>query len=273
MKKILTLFMILLISANVYAASDKYSKEYLQNNTHFSLFRPLAEGIVERNIKKSLKKETGANFDVKFSGYSVSSMKKGIFKSLELSGKNITSNDIPIPYVHLKSLTDYNYIEYNKNPMVFKSDMQFAYDIELSEESMNTALEKGNYGNTIKSVNKVAYPLFVIKKVKTKIIQNKLYIVMDYNFPVIKSSKDKSFVMSSDVEVVNGKIKAKNVSIDKSYGNIGINKVANLINLLNPLEFTLSLLDEKQCQGNIENVKIVDNIIKVDGKINIKGEE
>ena len=67
-----------------------------------------------------------------------------------------------------------------------------------------------------------------------------------------------------------GKIKAKNVKIDTAYGNLGLNKVANLINYLNPLEFTIHLLDDNKYNGNIENVNIVDNRVKVDGKIYVK---
>ena len=95
---------------------------------------------------------------------------------------------------------------------------------------------------------------------------------MDYNFPIIKSSKDKMFIMTSDFMVADGKIRAKNVHIDSSYGRISLNKVTNLINLLNPLEFTLDMLENKQCQGKIENINIVDNRVKVSGKIYVKGE-
>jgi hypothetical protein len=79
-------------------------------------------------------------------------------------------------------------------------------------------------------------------------------------------------VARSDFEVVNGVIKAKNVRIDTSYGNIGLNKVANLLNYLNPLEFTLDILDSGKYKTTIENINIVDNKVKVDGKIYVKGE-
>ena len=122
-------------------------------------------------------------------------------------------------------------------------------------------------------VNKVASPLFVAKDVRVKIANNKFHIVMDYNFPIIKSSKDKSFVMSTGFTIINDKIVSKNVHIDTSYGNLGLNKVANLINLLNPLDFTLQQLDDElnDAKANIENINIVDNIVKVNGKIFVKG--
>ena len=47
---------------------------------------------------------------------------------------------------------------------------------------------------------------------------------------------------------------------------------SNLINLLDPLSFTLSILDKKKCNAKVENVKIVDNIIQINGKIFVKGD-
>ena len=269
MKKLVILFAIVLFSMPVYSI-DRLSQEYLENTNHISFSKGLAEFIAQRAIKKALKKETGANFDVKFEGYTTSSIRKGIFKSIELEGKDVVIDDIPVPYMHLKSLNGYNYIDYTKNPMVFKSDMTYAYDLVLSEESLNTALKDTDYLKVISKVNKIAYPIFVVKGVKTKIIDDKMYIITDYNLPIAKS-KDKSFVAQSDFEVTGGKIRAKNVSISSSYGNLGLNKVANLINYLNPLDFTLSMLDSNKHNGTIENIKIVDNSIKIDGKIYIKG--
>ncbi len=273
MKKIILTFLLLfLMVGSSYAAQDRYSKEYLQNHKHFSPMNSFVENIVKHNIKSSLKKETGANFDVIFKGYTVSSMNKGIFKYLELTAENVTSEGIPIPYVHIKSLSDYNYIDYKKDPIEFKSDMKFAYDMELSEKSMNEALKHSSYNNVLNKINNLAYPMFQVKGVSTKIINNNLYVLTEYNFPIMPSSKNKVFVASSDIRVENGQIKACDVKLDSAYGNIALDKVANLLNLLNPLGFTMNLLESKQCNGNIENVNIVDNKIKIDGKIYIKGE-
>lgn len=271
-KTFLTVFIIITLPTITTQAADKYSKEYLQSKNHVSITKPFAESIVKKAIKKALKKETGVNFDVKFSGYTTASIKKGIFKSLELTGYDVDIDSIPIPYINLKTLSDYNYIDYTKNPIEYKSDINLSYNLLLSEDSINSALKQNKYQKTIKNVNKIAYPLFVINNVKTKIMKDKMYIAVDYNFPISKSSKDKTFVMISDFQVINGEIKAKNVHIDSAYGNIPLNKVTNLVNLLNPLEFTLKALDDKKCEGNIENVNIIDNKIKVDGKIFIKGD-
>ncbi len=272
MKKVLLTFLLLILFIGVCRADDKYSKEYLQNHKHFSIMNPIAEGFAKHTIKSALKKETGASFDVEFEGYTLSSMKKGIFKYLELTGENVVSEGIPIPYVHVKSLSDYNYIDYTKEPAEFKSDMQFEYDMILSDESMNQALKHGSYAKVLDKINNIAYPLFQVKGVRTKIINNMVYILVDYNFPIMPASKDKVFVSSTSFKVDKGEIIACGVKLDSAYGNISLNKVANMINLLNPLGFTLDLLESKQCDGKIENVNIVNNKIKINGKIFIKGE-
>ena len=271
-KSLIILFLICFTVCPAFSAVDRYSKEYLQSGKHFSIMNPIVEKIVEKGIKSALKKETGAKFDVSFTGYTTSSMKKGIFKFIEIFGRDLTVNNIPIQYAHLKSLSDYNYIDYTKNPIEFKSDMEFMYNMEITDESINAALNNKKYQNILKNVNNIAYPLFVAKGVKTKIVKDKMYIVLEYNFPIVKASKDKTFVISSDFQVVDGKVKAKNVHLDSAYGNIPLDKVANLINLLNPLEFTLELLETKHCHGIIENVNIFDNKVKVNGKIFVKGD-
>ena len=273
MKKF-TLFVLLffLVTGFGYAQEDKFSAEYLKNNKHFAIMNPLAECLAEHSIAKSLKKETGGKYDVKFTGYTLSSMKKGIFKSLEITGTDMVTENIPLPYVYIKSLSDYNYIDYQKEPPVFKSDMTFYFEVDLSEDSMNIALKDSSYKKTLDTINNITYPLFQITGVSTKIRNNRIYILTEYNFPIAPSSKNRVFVASSDFQVANGDINAVNIKIDSAYGNVSLHKVANLINMLDPLDFTMSLLETKQGKAKIENVKIVDNKVRIDGKIFVKGD-
>ena len=272
MKKILLSFILLLLAVNAGYCADRYSKDYLQNHKHFAIMNPVSESIAEHIIKSSLKKETGGKYKVKFEGYTTSSMRKGIFKNLEITGENIVSEGIPIPYLYLKSLTDYNYVDYTKDPVEFKSDMQFSYEMLLSEESMNTALQHKDYKKVLDKVNNLAYPLFQITKVNTKIQNNQIYILTEYSFPIASGAKVRVFVASTSFIVQEGKIRAGNIKLNSAYGNLSLAKVANLLNLVNPLEFTLSLLDTGKCDGKIQDINIVDNKIKIDGKIFVKGD-
>lgn len=274
MKKILLLFMAVFLTAGFVSASEneKFSQDYLKNHKHFAIMNPFVESIAEHSIKRSLKKDTGADFKVKFEGYTLASMKKGIFKHLEITGEDVSVEGIVLPYVNLKTLTDYNYIDYTKDPVEYKSDMTYAYEIYLSEESMNTALKHADYEKVLNTINNIAYPMFQIKGVSTKIRNNRIYILTEYNFPIAPASRNRVFVASSDFKVEKEKINAVNVKVDSVYGSLSLSKVANLLNLLNPLEFTLDLLETKKCDAIVENVNIVDNKVKINGKIYVKGD-
>lgn len=274
MKKFVLLIIAgLLISLPATAKTDKCSAEYLKNHKHFAIMNPPAESVAQAVIKKSLKKETGAKFKVKFDGYTLASMKKGIFKYLEITGKDVTVEGIELPYVNIKTLSDYNYVDYTQDPVKFKSDMDFAYTMKLSEKSINDALKNKEYQKTIQKVNKLAYPLFTINDVGVKIRNNKVYIIMQYNFPISPAKQNKTFMISTSFKVENGIIKAHNIALDKAYGNISIEKITNLVNLLDPLSFTLDLMDSKKCDGKLDSLEIKDNLIQINGRLHCKGEQ
>lgn len=273
MKKFLILIIGCVLFQTTVFAIDRTSADYLLNKKHLSPMNPLVECIAENAIKKSLKKETGAKFDVNFEGYTLSSMKAGVFKNLEISGKDVTIEGVEIPYLKFKTLSDYNRIDYRSNPVVVKSDMNFYYELNLSEKSINDALKSKEYKTTIQKVNKKAYPLFALSDVRAKIKDNRVFIIMDYNFPINPSSKNKTFMVSTNFSVANGIIKARDIGIDSAYGNLPIDKVTNLINLLDPLSFTLDLVNTQKCRCKIENIKIEDNIFKVNGRMFVEGKK
>ena len=273
MKNFLVLIFIFSLFSIPVFATNTASEDYLKTARHVSVMNPFAEAIVEHALKKSIKKEAKGKYKVTFRGYTLSSMKKGIFKYLEISGKNIVAENIHIPYCNIKTVTDYNWIDYNQNPVVFKSDITFNVITHLSEESINDALQTEEYIKILRKINKLAYPLFTLNKVSVKIRHNKVHIIMFYNSPIHPKSHDKTFMVSSGFKAENGKIKTYGIGFDNAYGNLPLNKVTNLINLLNPLEFTTNLIDNKKSKSVIESLKIEDDIIIINGKIYIKGEQ
>ena len=271
-KLIICLLCLLLFLSPVFAEKDTASEEYLKSKHHAAFMNPFAEHIAQRVIKKLLKKETGGTYKVKFDGYTFSSMKKGVFKYLEIRGKNIVSSNIDIPYIKLFTLSDYNRIDYKQSPVQFKSDMTFAYNLHLSEKSLNQALENSDYKKVIRRVNNKLYPIIVVYNVKVRIRHDKLYLIVEYNLPLFQQKKNKTLQISSRLKIDNGKIYANNIGIDNAYGSLPIDKLSKLVNMLDPTSFTLDLIDNKKCDGNITNVSIEDNIVKIDGRIFIKGE-
>ena len=262
------MFFVVPVSAKI----DRTSAEYLKNKRHFSIMNPAVERVAQRVIRSLIKDESGHNFKVKLQGYTFSSMKKGIFKYLEIVGEDFFVEDIPISYAEVKTLTDYNWIDYKQEPPVCKTDMVFSYQVKLSEESINIALQKKEYDKVLEDLNKRAYPLFTMNDVKVRIKNNKLYLVMFYNFPISPMAKDRSFSVSTGFKVFNNKIIADNIMLNPAYRSLQSDKIANLVNRLDPLSFTLSIMNTKKCNAKVENVKIIDDLVEVNGKIYVKGD-
>lgn len=273
MKKIVVLIITLVLGfLPVCAKVDRADADYLKHKKHFAIMNPLAENIAEKAIKKSLKKKIGAGrYKVKFEAYTLSSLRKGVFKNLEITGKDVEIEEIEIPYLNLKNETQYNRIDINSEPVEIISDMIFNYTMELDEKAINQALKHKSFEKKLQRVNKLAYPLFTLQEVKTRIRHDRLYVIMEYNLPLASSKKNKTFMVSTGFKVDNGKIRAENVNIDKAYGSLPLDKVTNLINLIDPLTFTLDLVKDKKCNGKIENIKFEDNNIQINGKIYIEG--
>lgn len=255
-----------------FAQVDKTSEDYLKNRKHFSPMNHIAESSIEKILKRSLKKTSKTDYSIKLKAYTLSSFKLGIFKYAEFSTDDLLIDDIPIKKLNIKTDSDYNWIDYRQDPIVCKSDMVFSYTVFLTEDAVNLALKNKEYYTVLQNVNKKAYPLFALHDVRVKTLNDKMKIMMDYSLPLAQNHKVKTFAITTDFTVQDNLIRAYNIAYDKAYGNLGDSKVANLINLLDPLSFTLNILNTKKCNARIENVKIIDNIIQINGKIYVKAE-
>ena len=112
MKKLFTILLTsLLITMPVFAKTDKTSIDYLKNKKHFAIANPIAENFVEKLINKVLKEKVGRfKYKTKFEIFTLSSLKKGIFKRAEVTAYDFTFDNIPVKYVNIKSLDDYIWI-------------------------------------------------------------------------------------------------------------------------------------------------------------------
>ncbi|MCQ2738708.1 MAG: hypothetical protein MJ237_00615 [bacterium] len=254
------------------ASTDKLSEDYLKSHKHFSIMNPVAESVASGVIKSAIKREAKGKYKVKLSGYTLNSLKNGVFKSLLIEGKEIDAAGIEIPYAKITTVTDYNRIDYSHDPVTFLSDIVLDYNIHLSENTLNQALSTKDYKELIDKVNGISYPLVIVKKVSVSIKNNRVKLSIAYNFPLKPASSDKIYSFSSGVNVYNGKLR-----LSPNHGNsvksTMASSVMNIINMLDPLVFTTNLLEEKKCNGKVENVKIVDNIIQINGRIYIEADQ
>lgn len=226
----------------------------------------LAEQVAKSILKNEINKNAEGKFTVKVDSYSLKDLKKGIFKSILINGKNISTNDIYISSLKVATLCDFNYIlfEDGKDP-IFKEDLPLSFEIEISEQDLNKTMQSTSYIRNISKLNAVGanYGLFRINSTEIKIRENKLYYVLNVMIPFVKNTQN--IVIATDLTVVDGDIDFANSKLMNSVFSLDLKKIDKIINYLNPLDFSLNILENKDAVVTVKNVKIIEDRIVING--------
>lgn len=84
-------------------------------------------------------------------------------------------------------------------------------------------------------------------------------------FPFINTKQN--IVVSSDVNVSNGKLYLSHTRVINDFISVDLGKVSDMLNYLNPLSFSLSILENKDATLTVKDAVIKDNRIDIDGTI------
>lgn len=229
----------------------------------------LAEKTAQSILKNQIKKEAQGDFDVKLKSFSLSDLKAGRFKSLEITGKNVIAEDIHLSMLKLKTLCDYNYIvvDEKKKTTTFKEDFGMAFATTITEEDLNNTMRANGYQNLINEINSMgkSTKLFKITTSHAKLRNNQLLYIVQVSFPLLNTKQ--KIVISSDVNVNNGKLYLSHTKILNEYFKADLSKISYLVNYLNPLNFTLGILENKDATLTVREAAIKNNKIDIDGTI------
>lgn len=229
----------------------------------------LAEKIGAGLIKKAVKKNiTSGNIKAKLDSYSVRDLKAGRFKSIEITGKDVSASGVYISSFSLKTLCDFNYIVEDKNKnIIIKENIPMAFSAVMTEDDINKTMNFQDYQRLLKDINRLSGGLFEVSSTSIKLKNNKLYYTIKYCIPFVR--KPKEIVISADLHVENGKIIFTNTNLAGGNSALDIDKISKLLNYINPLDFSAKILENKDARFNIQNVNINDNKITIDGNITI----
>ena len=187
-----------------------------------------------------------------------------MFKSLTIDGKHINIDDeLYISKLYMKTTSDFNYVDYRKEPMVFKTDVPMEYNVELSEEDLNKSITVGKTTEFISSI----LPLVSIDTPKLNLTNDKMRISSAIRVPFAKPIK---FSMTAGLKVEKGKVVFSNIHTSGLKGDFA-DKIITIINqqdLLNNLNF--NIFDNTDTKIAVENISIKDKTIFIDGKVIIK---
>ena len=271
MKKFLiTLGIMTLTAASVWAKCDDFmcpssmelSNAFSRGLSNITGSTFLATKTAQSILKSQIKKEAEGDFDVKLKAYSMPDLKAGRFKSLE-------ADDVYLSMLKLKTLCDYNYIVYDQKnkTATFKENFGMAFATTITEDDLNNTMNANGYKELIDEINSMgkAYNLFNITQSKAKLRNNKFMYVFQVRIPLLNTKQN--IVVSSDVNIFNGKLYLSHTKVLNNLFSLDLSNLSYVINYLNPLSFSLGILENKDATLTVKDAAIKDNRIDIDGTI------
>lgn len=275
MKKIILLLGILLLANTAsYAMCDYNCVPAYDMNSKFRTFvggvsgvNLISEKVAQRALKREIAKVVKSDsMKVKIDSYSSKDLKNGIFKSMNVKAKNLSVNDIYLTNLEMNTLCDFNYIKQSAGDVVFMEDFPMAFKLRMSAADINNSMKSDKYQKIINDLNNLSNSYGVglkISSTKIFIKANKIYYVLGISVPFIR--KEQKLIINADIRVRDGEIDFVNTKLLSNSFSLDLKKVDFILNYLNPLNFSVNILDNKDAKVSVENVDIKNNYIVADG--------
>lgn len=276
MKKILLLLFIFLCNNafsfdySSYCSTNTAKKTALGSLNSTLGVNFLSRNIIEKEIEHLIKKETDSKFKVKINSFYGTNILNGEFKNLSASAKNYQYKGLFGSNFEAQTVCDYNKITYKDKVLNFDEPLVLKYSTEITQSDLDKTLATSGYQKLLDDMNedKVISSLFKIQNAKVLIKNNRLVfkyeVTPTFNlFNLIKKPID--IIFGANLCVEEGKVQLCDVdfnSIKTSYQTF-----LPVINALNPLSYKLKVDKNNKGELKVENVKIDEGKIKIDGFI------
>ncbi len=276
-KIILLLGMLVAVNSSCFAACDYSCVAPYNMNTKTKTFFSAVSGyntVVENSAEAILEKEVAKIIEadklkVDIDSFSPGDLKNGIFKSAKITANNLIVNDIHLSSLKLASLCKFNYIKPNNDgDVTFMEDFPMSFDIVMSQDDINKTMKHESYQKIIKDINSLSDKAGLglqISSTNVAIKANKFYYIIGVHIPFVR--REQKLVFESSLHVKDGNIAFYDTALVSGNVRMDLKKVDFIMNFLNPLDFSVNIIENKKAEINVKNVDIKDNKIVTDGII------
>lgn len=227
----------------------------------------LAEKIAQSIIRSQLKKATKEKFKIEMKSYSANDLLHGRFRSLKISGKNLEIDGVYLTSLEARTLCDFNYVELGRNSIKFKENMIMVFSTEISNADLKKTIQSGGYLDMLNKVNLSCFGItfFKLEGADVQIKNNKLYFTIKVISPM--SEKPLNIAVRSDLKVEEGRIVMTKIDFMNIYTVIDLSKITYLLNAINPLTFSIDVLNNKNSKMSVQDINIIGDKIIIKGSI------
>lgn len=266
-KSLIVLFGFIICFGGLCLAEEyKVASPFVRISTNAIGYNFVVKTIAQSVLKRTLNKAISGKYKVKFDSFSGVDLKKGKFKGLTIEGDNLSYNDeFNVSKLFIKTTSDFNYVDYKKNPIVFKTDMPMDYSIELTESDLNKNFINGDVFSILSSM----IPLVTIEKPTIKIVDQRIRLKSSLKMPFAKPVK---FSMSTGLKVEDGRIVLSNV--ETKGAKDFTDKLITLINKESMLDsISIPIFDNTDTKMSVKTVKIDNGKVYISGQLLISKTE
>ena len=143
------------------------------------------------------------------------------------------------------------------------------YNMTISDVDLRKTLLSKNYLTFLNSLNIKVGPmnLMELKDVDVKLKADKFYFILKMNNQIFGRNVPVTLNMSSKMKIENGQFKVSEVTFENFNQKISLTQLTNVLNLINPLNFTVDVLNNKNTKVALNNFDIKGNNIMLDGTV------
>lgn len=225
--------------------------------------------ILERYLAKQISKKLGGNFDIKIDSFSTPDLKEGKFRSVQAVGQNLQIDKLSVSKATLNSICTFNQIEKTDNSQYrFVTDFPANLTIELSAADLNQITQTTDYKKMLREINSSLMGFLSIERINFDIKNNKLWYDLTFSTPF--SPKKQSVKVGTGLSLKNNDINVENLETSGKSAILKILSMSNALNYVNPLDFSVKILENSRINADIKEVSINEDKIILNAFINIR---
>jgi len=230
----------------------------------------LSQAIANSIVKKELRKSMGSkDFKVKMKSFSAKDLADGRFKSLNITGKNLNLDGVYLSEFEASTICDFNYVKATTKSIKFKENFGINYSMKVSNEDLKKTVLSKDYLKYLSSFNIKAGSVNILelKNVDVNLKDDKFYFSINMNNTIFNYSVPFNVDVAAKMKIQNGKIKVTEVSWLNKNKTINLSQLTNILNIINPLKYTVNVLDNENAKVELKTLDIHCDKLVMDGTL------
>lgn len=266
LKNILAVVLIIFLanfSMLSFSAERELASSFARITTNALGYNFIVRKTAEKLICKALRKSVKGDYKISIDSFSGIDLKRGKFRGAIIKGNNLSIDDeLFISSLMMKTLSDYNYIKYDKKKLKFMTEVPMSYSVVITESDFNKSLAS----NKILRAFTVDLPLVKVDSLKSVLADDKISFISKVRFPFCKPIK---MTVSTGLKIEDGKIVFDNIDTSSMKSELAgsVIEYMNSHNLLT--EMNLYIFDDTTTFLEVKNIKIVNGKMYIDGIVTL----